>query len=80
MHDAAAGLLPAMFFKDAAEVSSPDPQAGLYVQDRQGQYSKVVIPATALAFQMGEASQVTAASAACALLLFASHGRMLTAS
>lgn len=57
-HGSLTGLLPAMFFKDAAEVSSPDPQAGLYVQDRQGQYSKVVIPATALAFQMGEASQV----------------------
>ena len=53
-----AALLPAMFFREGEEVSNPDKDAGLYIRDRRGEHSKVVIPPTALAFQMGEASQV----------------------
>ena len=53
-----------MFLRGKEQVPCPDPSAGLYIRNRQGIFQKVSIPPDALAFQMGEASQVCSGSRA----------------
>ena len=53
-----AGLVSAMFLRGSEQVACPDPEAGLWVSNRAGSFQKVLIPPDALAFQLGEASQV----------------------
>ena len=53
-----AGLVSAMFLQGSQQVACPDPEAGLWVRHRAGSFQKVLIPPDALAFQLGEASQV----------------------
>ena len=48
-----------MFLRGSEEVACPDPEAGLWVRNRGGQFQKVSIPPDTLAFQLGEASQVS---------------------
>lgn len=71
-HGCLTGLTSAMFIDEAANTpagsdstkplpelpSSPDPQAGLYIQSRTGQVVKVNIPKDCLAFQTGEALEL----------------------
>eukprot|EP01122_Echinamoeba_exundans_P006717 TRINITY_DN1945_c0_g2_i1.p2 TRINITY_DN1945_c0_g2~~TRINITY_DN1945_c0_g2_i1.p2 ORF type:complete len:203 (+),score=42.85 TRINITY_DN1945_c0_g2_i1:725-1333(+) len=40
------------------EIDCPDPAAGLYARTRQGEELKIPIPRDALAFQIGESSQI----------------------
>lgn len=57
-HSCLTGLTSAMFVDDKeAKIldKSPDPNAGLYIKNRQGNVVKVGIPKDALAFQTGEA-------------------------
>lgn len=54
-----AGLLSAMYFKGEKEVPNPDLSAGLYIRDRNGAAIKAGIPADHIAYQMGEAMQVS---------------------
>jgi len=58
--DVLTGLCPGMFFREGekAEIQNPDPNAGLWIRTRQGKEVKVRIPKNALAFQIGEVSQV----------------------
>lgn len=65
-HGCLTGLTSAMFVDGATpsssaclpEISSPDPQAGLYIRSRTDQVVKVNIPKDCLAFQTGEALQL----------------------
>jgi isopenicillin N synthase-like dioxygenase len=59
-HSALTGLVPNMFMDVATEkeVPSPDPDAGLYAKTRDGAIVRVRIPPDALAFQIGECTQV----------------------
>ncbi|KAL4806892.1 hypothetical protein BDV18DRAFT_138408 [Aspergillus unguis] len=71
-HGCLTGLTSAMFIDEAANPpsssssstplpelpTSPDPQAGLYIQSRTGEVVKVNIPKDCLAFQTGEALQL----------------------
>ncbi|KAH3665635.1 hypothetical protein OGAPHI_003823 [Ogataea philodendri] len=55
-HSCITALTSALFFDGDKELSSsPDPNAGLYIQDRQGKVVKVNIPPDCLAFQSGSA-------------------------
>lgn len=54
-----AGLVSAMYMREGQEVACPDPAAGLYIRNRQGAAVRVTIPADHVAFQMGEAMQVS---------------------
>ena len=56
-----AGLVSAMYLKGGEEVGCPDPEAGLWVMNRTGSFQKVSFPPDALAFQLGQAAQVSAA-------------------
>ena len=54
------GLTSAMYMKGAEAVPNPDPQAGLYIRQRQGaEVVQAPIPADQIAYQMGEAMQVS---------------------
>ncbi|KAJ1905152.1 hypothetical protein IWQ60_012336 [Tieghemiomyces parasiticus] len=44
------------------EVACPDPTAGLYIKNRAGEVVQVRIPADVLAFQTGEALEITSAN------------------
>jgi isopenicillin N synthase-like dioxygenase len=58
-HGSLTGLTSAMFINSSgAEVSNPDPKAGLYIKSRTGQVVKAVIPPDCLAFQIGETQQI----------------------
>jgi isopenicillin N synthase-like dioxygenase len=58
-HCALTGLTSAMYLDpELKEVPCPDPTAGLYIRTRGGEVVKVSIPGDALAFQMGEVTQV----------------------
>lgn len=53
------GLVPGMFLNNQGErVPCPDPAAGLYVQSRAGITKHITIPPDAMAFQIGETSQI----------------------
>lgn len=53
-----AGLVSALYSKDGKEVPNPDPSSGLYISSRSNEAVKAPIPASHVAFQMGEAMQV----------------------
>jgi len=58
-HGSLTGLVPAMYFNaNGEEVPCPDPAAGLYIKSRNGELVHVQIPTNALAFQIGETSQI----------------------
>lgn len=58
-HGSLTGLVPAMYLNDQCEeVSSPDPSAGLYIKSRSGALVHVKLPPDALAFQVGETTQI----------------------
>jgi isopenicillin N synthase-like dioxygenase len=60
-HSSLTGLASAMYCDathDNAEVPCPDPEAGLYIETRGGRIVRVATPPDALAFQMGEATQI----------------------
>lgn len=58
-HGSLTGLTPAMFFDaEGKEVPCPDPSAGLYIRSRDGKSVKAVVPADAIAFQIGETAQI----------------------
>lgn len=60
-HGALTGLTPAMFIDaDSGEfdISSPEPESGLYAKTRAGNMVQVKIPRDAIAFQIGECAQV----------------------
>jgi isopenicillin N synthase-like dioxygenase len=58
-HGSITGLISAMYFdKSGEEVPNPDPSAGLYIRNRNGDIIKASIPPDCLAFQMGEALQI----------------------
>lgn len=66
-HGCLTGLTSAMFVNEdedvdgtgnGAEITNPDPQAGLYIRSRTGQVVKVNIPPDCLAFQTGQALQL----------------------
>lgn len=48
-----------MYLRHGQEVSNPDPAAGLYICSPSGKVVQARIPPDHLAFQMGEAMQVT---------------------
>ena len=48
-----------MYLRNGQEVSNPDPAAGLYIRSPSGVVVQARIPPDHLAFQMGEAMQVT---------------------
>ena len=41
---------------DDNEVANPDPEAGLYIQSRDGSLVKAIVPHDVAAFQIGETS------------------------
>lgn len=49
-----AGLTAAIYMLNGVEVSNPDPQAGLYIENRAGQVVQAVIPPTHIAYQLGQ--------------------------
>lgn len=52
-----------MYMRGPEAVPNPDPQAGLYIRQRQGaEVVQAPIPADQVAYQMGEAMQVSALS------------------
>lgn len=61
-HGSLTGLTSAMFLRDGdntyTEIDNPDPEAGLWARTRAGKDVRVVIPRDALAFQIGETSQI----------------------
>ncbi|KAG0246285.1 hypothetical protein BGX31_003188 [Mortierella sp. GBA43] len=61
-HSSLTGLTSAMYIDESkeglAEVSCPDPEAGLYIRNRGQQVVKVSIPRDHLAFQTGEALEL----------------------
>mmetsp|Transcript_37974 Transcript_37974/g.77293 ORF Transcript_37974/g.77293 Transcript_37974/m.77293 type:complete len:248 (+) Transcript_37974:789-1532(+) len=58
-HGSLTGLVPAMFLdSNGNEVPCPDPSAGLYIKSRSGDLVRVEIPPDALAFQVGETTQI----------------------
>lgn len=58
-HGSLTGLVPAMYINSKGEeVPCPDPAAGLYIKSRNGELVHVQIPTHALAFQIGETSQI----------------------
>ena len=66
-HGSLTGLTSAMYMHGDKAVPNPDPQAGLYIRARQGgEVTQAPIPADQIAYQMGEAMQV---SFSCSLLL-----------
>lgn len=58
-HGSLTGLTSAMFTdRELRELSSPDPEAGLYIRDRSGEQTRINIPPASIGFQIGETSQV----------------------
>lgn len=61
-HSCLTGLTSAMFLDEEAdptkEIACPDPDAGLYIRNRNNQVVKVSIPKDCLAFQTGEALEL----------------------
>jgi len=59
-HDSLTGLTSALYrdVQTGEFIPCPDPTAGLYVQKRTGEVVKIKIPASSIAFQMGESSQI----------------------
>eukprot|EP00128_Syssomonas_multiformis_P017561 Colp12_sorted_trinity150504_noHs@30867 len=58
-HGSLTGLTSAMYFdKDGKEVPCPDPSAGLYIKDRNGNVVRGSIPADCIAYQIGETAQI----------------------
>ncbi|CCG85019.1 protein of unknown function [Taphrina deformans PYCC 5710] len=65
-HGCLTGLTSAMYLDESGSGSdtleldrSPDPSAGLYIKSRSGRVKKVMIPRSSLAFQTGQALQIT---------------------
>mmetsp|Transcript_302 Transcript_302/g.847 ORF Transcript_302/g.847 Transcript_302/m.847 type:complete len:376 (+) Transcript_302:209-1336(+) len=58
-HGSLTGLVPAMYLDaDGRPVDCPDPSAGLYIKSRSGRLVRAAVPEGALAFQVGETTQV----------------------
>jgi len=58
-HGSLTGLVPAMFLDcDGKGVECPDPTAGLYIKSRSGDLVHIKLPTDAIAFQIGETTQV----------------------
>lgn len=58
-HGSLTGLVPAMYLDcDGKQVESPDPSAGLYIKSRSGELVHVKLPNDAIAFQVGETTQI----------------------
>lgn len=58
-HSTLTGLVPAIYInKEGEEISCPDPSSGLYIKSRQGGLIHAKIPKGALAFQIGETTQI----------------------
>eukprot|EP00002_Diphylleia_rotans_P006461 TRINITY_DN15821_c0_g1_i1.p1 TRINITY_DN15821_c0_g1~~TRINITY_DN15821_c0_g1_i1.p1 ORF type:complete len:345 (+),score=69.79 TRINITY_DN15821_c0_g1_i1:57-1091(+) len=59
-HSILTGLVPAMFQNDGeeAEIPSPDQEAGLYIEDWEGNIVQMKVPKDCLAFQLGQTFQV----------------------
>lgn len=68
-HGCLTGLTSAMFIDESKgeggsdeagiDIASPDPESGLYIKSRAGKTVKIAIPKTSLAFQTGQALQIT---------------------
>ncbi len=59
-HCSLTGLIAALYTSAGCKPAEmPDPDAGLYVQTRNGHLQQVRIPPDHIAYQMGEATQVT---------------------
>lgn len=58
-HCSLTGLVPAMYLNSTGdEIPCPDPNAGLYIKSRRGGLIQVQIPTNAIAFQVGETTQI----------------------
>ena len=60
-HGSLTGLVPALYLSDNGKqqlASSPDPNAGLYIQSRSGNLVKANFPSDCLGFQIGETFQI----------------------
>lgn len=58
-HGSITGLLPALYIDSNGKiVECPDLQAGLYIKSRNGRLAHARLPENALAFQIGETTQV----------------------
>ena len=58
-HCSLTGLVPAMYLDSSGnEISCPDSNAGLYIKSRRGELIHVKIPHNAIAFQVGETTQI----------------------
>ncbi len=60
------GLTSAMYMRNGERVPNPDPTAGLYIQNRHGDIVQAAIPATHLAFQIGQAMAIQSGGLLCA--------------
>ena len=48
-----------MYFNESgAVINNPDPSAGLYIRNRQGNLVRVPMPSDHVAFQIGETAQI----------------------
>ncbi|KAM1061894.1 hypothetical protein ACFX14_026206 [Malus domestica] len=65
-HGSLTGLTCAMFTRDAAEIPCPDSGAGLYIRTRTDQIVKVVFGEDAIAYQIGETTEVLSRGYLCA--------------
>ncbi|EQC37253.1 hypothetical protein SDRG_05477 [Saprolegnia diclina VS20] len=58
-HSALTGLVQALFTDmSGATIDNPDPSAGLYIKNRDGQIVRALIPKGHLVYQIGETSQI----------------------
>ncbi|OQR82224.1 hypothetical protein THRCLA_11041 [Thraustotheca clavata] len=58
-HSALTGLVQALFTdKSGNTIDNPDPSAGLYIKNRDGQIIRALIPKGHLVYQIGETSQI----------------------
>ncbi|XP_034223437.1 uncharacterized protein LOC117633778 isoform X3 [Prunus dulcis] len=60
------GLTCAMFTRDAVEIPCPDSGAGLYIRTRTDQIVKVVFGEDAIAYQIGETTEILSRGYLCA--------------
>ncbi|CAL2274969.1 unnamed protein product [Prunus armeniaca] len=65
-HGSLTGLTCAMFTRDAVEISCPDSGAGLYIRTRTDQIVKVVFGEDAIAYQIGETTEILSRGYLCA--------------
>ncbi|KAK9947748.1 hypothetical protein M0R45_003357 [Rubus argutus] len=65
-HGSLTGLTCAMFMRDAVEIPCPDSDAGLYIRTRADQIVKVVFGEDAIAYQIGETTEIMSRGYLCA--------------